>query len=56
MNVYCQRSLYQSFSFLVVIAVTLAGLDFDVLVPGHGDRLDPGLLEHTVDLLVEFQE
>ncbi len=34
----------------------LARLDFDVLVPGHGDRLDPGLLEHTVDLLVEFQE
>jgi glyoxylase-like metal-dependent hydrolase (beta-lactamase superfamily II) len=34
----------------------LARFDFDVLVPGHGDRLDSGLLEHTVDLLVDFQE
>lgn len=23
----------------------------DVVVPGHGDRLDPGLLQHTLDLL-----
>jgi metallo-beta-lactamase class B len=27
--------------------------DFDVLVPGHGERLDPGLLEHTVKLLTQ---
>ncbi len=29
--------------------------DFDVLVPGHGDRLDPGLLQHTIDLLMNYQ-
>jgi metallo-beta-lactamase class B len=29
----------------------LSRFDFDVLVPGHGERLDPGLLEHTVGLL-----
>jgi glyoxylase-like metal-dependent hydrolase (beta-lactamase superfamily II) len=29
--------------------------DFDVLVPGHGDRLDPGLLKHTIDLLTRSQ-
>ncbi len=29
----------------------LGRFDFDVLVPGHGDRLDPGLLEHTITLL-----
>ncbi|NMB53800.1 MAG: MBL fold metallo-hydrolase [Leptolinea sp.] len=23
----------------------------DVVVPGHGDRLDPGLIQHTLDLL-----
>ena len=34
----------------------LARFDFDVLVPGHGDRLDPGLLDHTIDLLTSFQE
>lgn len=34
----------------------LARFDFDVLVPGHSDRLDPGLLEHTIDLLTSFQE
>jgi metallo-beta-lactamase class B len=34
----------------------LARFDFDMLVPGHGDRLDPGLLEHTIDLLTNFQE
>jgi glyoxylase-like metal-dependent hydrolase (beta-lactamase superfamily II) len=25
--------------------------EFDILVPGHGERLDPGLLEHTLTLL-----
>jgi glyoxylase-like metal-dependent hydrolase (beta-lactamase superfamily II) len=25
--------------------------DIEVLVPGHGDRLDPGLLKHTINLL-----
>jgi glyoxylase-like metal-dependent hydrolase (beta-lactamase superfamily II) len=34
----------------------LSRFDFDVLVPGHGDRLDPGLIEHTLGLLAEFQE
>lgn len=33
----------------------LARFDFDVLVPGHGDRLDPGLIEHTINLLAEFE-
>ena len=31
----------------------LSQFDFDVLVPGHGERLDPGLLEHTIDLLTQ---
>jgi len=26
-------------------------LAVDVVVPGHGDRLDPGLIQHTLDLL-----
>jgi len=30
---------------------SLYRFDFEVLVPGHGDRVDPGLLEHTIDLL-----
>ena len=34
----------------------LSRFDFDILVPGHGDRLDPGLLEHTIDLLADYQE
>lgn len=34
----------------------LTRFDFDLLVPGHGDRLDPGLLEHTIDLLTSFRE
>jgi metallo-beta-lactamase class B len=34
----------------------LSRFDFAVLVPGHGDRLDPGLLEHTVGLLTDFQQ
>jgi glyoxylase-like metal-dependent hydrolase (beta-lactamase superfamily II) len=34
----------------------LERFDFDVLVPGHGDRLDPALLEHTINLLKSFQE
>ncbi len=33
----------------------LARFDFDLLVPGHGDRLDPGLLEHTLDLLSSLE-
>jgi metallo-beta-lactamase class B len=31
----------------------LSRFDFDVLVPGHGERLDPGLLEHTLNLLTQ---
>lgn len=30
---------------------SLMALSVDVVVPGHGMRLDPGLLQHTVDLL-----
>jgi glyoxylase-like metal-dependent hydrolase (beta-lactamase superfamily II) len=29
----------------------LQGLAVDVVVPGHGDRLDPGLIQHTLDVL-----
>jgi len=29
----------------------LEQFDFDVLIPGHGNRLDPGLLSHTLALL-----
>ncbi len=25
--------------------------EVEVVVPGHGERLDPGLLEHTLELL-----
>jgi glyoxylase-like metal-dependent hydrolase (beta-lactamase superfamily II) len=32
----------------------LSRFDFTMLVPGHGDRLDPGLLEHTITLLENF--
>lgn len=28
--------------------------EIEVLVPGHGDRLDPGLLEHTINLLEDY--
>ncbi|MDY0019864.1 MAG: MBL fold metallo-hydrolase [Anaerolineae bacterium] len=31
----------------------LMDLDVDLVVPGHGDRLDPGLIAHTVELLTE---
>lgn len=34
----------------------LSQFDFDILVPGHGDRLDPGLLEHTLNLLTHYQK
>jgi glyoxylase-like metal-dependent hydrolase (beta-lactamase superfamily II) len=33
----------------------LEQFEFDILIPGHGDRLDPGLLEHTLTLLLEVQ-
>ena len=26
----------------------------DVVVPGNGDRLDPGLIQHTLDMLVAW--
>jgi metallo-beta-lactamase class B len=29
----------------------LVALPVDVVVPGHGERLDPGLIRHTLDLL-----
>jgi metallo-beta-lactamase class B len=31
----------------------LLPLPVDVVVPGHGERLDPGLLQHTLDVLAE---
>jgi len=33
----------------------LAQFDFDILIPGHGDRTDPELLEHTLDVLAAYQ-
>jgi metallo-beta-lactamase class B len=34
------------------VSVTkLSQFDFELLIPGHGDRMDPGLVEHTVQLL-----
>lgn len=30
--------------------------DFEMVVPGHGDRLDSNLLEHTLDLLAEYEQ
>jgi metallo-beta-lactamase class B len=32
---------------------TLTKLPASVVIPGHGDRLDPGLLQHTIDVLEE---
>ena len=32
---------------------TLDQYDVDIVIPGHGDRLDPGLVEHTIALLEE---
>lgn len=32
---------------------SLMDLDVDMVVPGHGDRLDPGLIAHTIELLTE---
>jgi glyoxylase-like metal-dependent hydrolase (beta-lactamase superfamily II) len=29
----------------------LRGLDATLIIPGHGDRTDPGLLEHTIRLV-----
>lgn len=31
----------------------LEQFEFDILIPGHGDRLDPGLIEHTLNLLAD---
>jgi len=31
----------------------LAAFDADMVVPGHGDRLDPGLIAHTIAVLTE---
>ncbi len=31
----------------------LLPLPADVVVPGHGDRLDPGLVQHTLDVLAQ---
>lgn len=33
---------------------SLAALDPAVVVPGHGPRLDPGLIEHTADAVTRF--
>jgi glyoxylase-like metal-dependent hydrolase (beta-lactamase superfamily II) len=34
----------------------LRRFDLEIVVPGHGDRLDPGLLDHTIELLVRHSE
>ncbi len=34
-----------------VSVAKLSRFDFVLLIPGHGDRMDPGLVEHTVQLL-----
>jgi len=34
----------------------LRRFECDLIVPGHGDRLDPGLLEHTIQMLAQHQE
>jgi metallo-beta-lactamase class B len=34
----------------------LVRFDVDVVVPGHGERLDSQLIEHTVELLVAFNQ
>ncbi len=34
----------------------LETFDADIIVPGHGTRLDPQLLDHTLHLLEEYQE
>jgi glyoxylase-like metal-dependent hydrolase (beta-lactamase superfamily II) len=31
-------------------------LPVDVVVPGHGDRLDPGLIQHTLDVLAQTHQ
>jgi len=33
----------------------LEQFDFSVLIPGHGERLDPGLLMHTLVLLGDLE-
>ena len=32
----------------------LRRFDAELIVPGHGDRLDPGLLDHTIELLAGY--
>jgi glyoxylase-like metal-dependent hydrolase (beta-lactamase superfamily II) len=34
----------------------LARFDATIVVPGHGDRTDPGLLQHTIDLLATWEK
>jgi metallo-beta-lactamase class B len=34
-----------------VSVAKLTKFEFTLLIPGHGDRMDPGLLEHTIELL-----
>jgi len=34
----------------------LRRFDCDLVVPGHGERLDPELLEHTIELLEQYQQ
>lgn len=31
----------------------IARYEFDMVVPGHGNRLDPGLIDHTIELLLD---
>lgn len=38
-----------------IAARKLLQFPVDIVVPGHGDRLDPGLIQHTLDLLAARQ-
>jgi glyoxylase-like metal-dependent hydrolase (beta-lactamase superfamily II) len=34
-----------------VSVAKLSQFDFTLVIPGHGDRMDPGLIDHTIQLL-----
>ncbi len=34
----------------------LKSYDVDIIVPGHGNRLDPNLLDHTLEVLKEYED
>jgi metallo-beta-lactamase class B len=39
-----------------VAVARLARFEFETLIPGHGDRTDPDLLAHTIELLTEANQ